>query len=680
MTGPAFDLVLDRLRAAGRSVTMAGTGKARSSCPAHDGDNKSALSIMDTADRVNLHCFTGNCDGADILTALGLQIRDRYHAPKGDVLATYTYPDGFYIKRMLGKNRDGKDFRSAPRWADRLRPLYRGDQLSDAIASGAVVYLVEGEEDVHALEAAMPDVMATSAPHGAHNFDVVDVEPLRGAKVVAVVDRDENHEGDAWASKVKSRLAGVASTLRFVQSAAGKDAADHVAADHGPDDFVPTEVADVEPEPPKSRQLVLTPASAIVPQRVRWLWEGRIALGTLALLAGKEGLGKSTVLYSVAAQITRGTLDGEFSGTPKAVLVCATEDSWEHTVVPRLIAADADLERVYRVEVINADEIHVGLSLPRDLRDVEQAAGQVDAALLLLDPLLSRLDAKLDTHKDAEVRIALEPLVALAGRARMAVVGIMHHNKSGSTDPLQLVMGSKAFTAVARSVHTVIADPDDEADRRRLFATAKNNLGRADLPVLAFTIESYGVGTVDGTAWTGQLKWAGEIHGTLQDVMNASADDDRSATSEASDWLTDYLHSQGGSATSKDIKDAGAKVGHSQDALKRARKRVGATATASGFPRQTSWNLQPQSEQPSWRVAPTAPTAPTESDKGFRGDSLETTTTLTGKKAAQSVQLVQSVQSVQTPRECSHCGKPLPPGKALHPACFNARIAGKASS
>ena len=39
---------------------------------------------------------------------------------------------------------------------------------------------------------------------------------------------------------------------------------------------------------------------------------------------------------------------------------------------------------------------------------------EIDALLILLDPVMSRIDTKLDTHKDAEVRMALEPLVKLA--------------------------------------------------------------------------------------------------------------------------------------------------------------------------------------------------------------------------------------------------------------------------
>ena len=76
---------------------------------------------------------------------------------------------------------------------------------------------------------------------------------------------------------------------------------------------------------------------------VRWLWEDKIPLGEITLLAGREGLGKSTIAYTLAAWITQGTMKGWFKGEPRDVIVIATEDSWEHTITPRLMAAGADL-------------------------------------------------------------------------------------------------------------------------------------------------------------------------------------------------------------------------------------------------------------------------------------------------------------------------------------------------
>ncbi|WP_051427165.1 AAA family ATPase [Arthrobacter sp. H20] len=400
------------------------------------------------------------------------------------------------------------------------------------------------------------------------------------------------------------------------------DAARHAAS---------TPAGAVKPDAPGThREVILTPAAEIKPLPVFWLWEGRLALGTLGLLAGRQGLGKSTLAYWLAARITRGDLPGQFAGTPKSVLVCATEDSWEHTIVPRLIASGADLERVYRIEV-HADHIHVGLSLPRDNHAVGRAASESDAALLLLDPLISRL-GDLDTHRDSEVRQALEPLVSVASRSNMAVLGLIHHNKSGSGDPLQSVMGSTAFSAVARSVHTVIPDPDDETENRKLFGTPKNNLGRTNLPTLAFTVESFPVPTDHGDAWTGYIKWGEEHNGTISEAMGRAArngsDDDKTAIQDAADWLEDFLTMEGPEVESAIVKDRARKAGHSESTLKRARTKLRVVSRSSGFPRTSKWSLPDKAAVRSQPVP-----------KPW-GEEL---TELTEPTGVQSAQLVQSV-------------------------------------
>lgn len=400
-------------------------------------------------------------------------------------------------------------------------------------------------------------------------------------------------------------------------------------------------LTDLDDGEPEARSLRLTKASDIAIRPVHWLWSERIAQGTLALLGGREGIGKSTVAYQLTADITRGLLPGVGFGRGRAVIVAASEDSWAHTVVPRLMGAGADLELVYRVDVTTYLGHETGLSLPRDLLALQDAVIDLDAALILLDPLMSRLDSKLDTHKDAEVRQALEPLVSIADRTDVAILGLVHVNKGTSTDPLTMLMGSRAFAAVARAVLFCMVDPDDEADR--IMGQPKNNLGRTDLPTLAFKIVSAHVAdTDDGPIFTGRVDWQGETPRSLGDVIEAASAgaEVRTATQEAGEWLTDWLASVGGTDESAVIKREGAKAGHSQDALKRARHRVGAVATSEGFPRRTFWTLPdsgpvgaPSGE--SCMTALTTPTAPTDD---------------------QSVQLERSVQSGSTPQSGAPTG------------------------
>lgn len=100
-----------------------------------------------------------------------------------------------------------------------------------------------------------------------------------------------------------------------------------------------------------ARQVVLTRADQIEMLPTHWLWEKRIPLGELAILAGKEGIGKSTAAYTLAADITKGTLEGRHQGCPKSVVVAATEDDWARTVKPRLVGAGADCEKIQSTQI-----------------------------------------------------------------------------------------------------------------------------------------------------------------------------------------------------------------------------------------------------------------------------------------------------------------------------------------
>jgi hypothetical protein len=398
----------------------------------------------------------------------------------------------------------------------------------------------------------------------------------------------------------------------------------------------------------QTRTLRLTAASTITPRPVRWLWEGRLALGTFNLLGGREGIGKSIVECTIAAEITRGRLPGIYLGKPRSVIIAATEDAWEYTIVPRLMAAGADLDRVFRIDVETPVGADASLSLPRDLAAVEHQILEHQIAGLFLDPLLSRLDVSLDSHKDGEVRQALEPLSAMAERTTCMVMGLIHVNKSGSSDPLTTLMASRAFAAVARAVLFAMVDPQDE--KTRLLGQPKNNLGRSDLPTLAFQITGAHVAdTPEGEVWTGKLHWTGETERSIRDALQESVEtrgENRTAVSEAADWLQDYLAQQGGAADSAEIKREGSRAGHSHDALKRARHKLQIAAISVGFPRRTHWMLQ---SAQSVGASP-GETAPTQ------------LTTLTAPIETQSAQSVQSAQLAKSPRVGAPTGEWFPRG------------------
>jgi hypothetical protein len=338
------------------------------------------------------------------------------------------------------------------------------------------------------------------------------------------------------------------------------------------------------------RILRLTPASEIDMKPIRWMWDGRIPLGMLSLLAGREGVGKSTVAYTIAAHITKGTLHGQNWGLPKSVIIAATEDSWEHVIAPRLTGAGADLDRIFRVEVVEVDT-ETSLILPADIKVLEEAVVEQDVALVILDPLISRLHASLDSHKDQEVRQALEPLTAMADRCQAAVLGIIHVNKGGSGDAVNQIMGSRAFGAVARSALFAMKSPDDE--NVKMLGVPKNNLGP---PVMTKLYRLEGVrvgGTDDDPITTSRVEWIGDVEMSVNEALELEnqTGDGQSNLDEAKVWLLDFLTSKGGSALSSEVKVAGRQVEYSERTLKRAAKKLSVIHEAFGFPRQTLWKL-----------------------------------------------------------------------------------------
>ncbi len=141
---------------------------------------------------------------------------------------------------------------------------------------------------------------------------------------------------------------------------------------------------------PSIRRIRLTPASAIMPRPVRWTWTNRIPAGELTLTPGRGGIGKSTFHVWPIANLTRGTLPGVHFGQPRPCLIAAAEDSWARTIVPRLIAAGADMPLVYRVDVVTeTDDGDVNQPPPRRRR-TDRGDRPASAPLLLsVDPVMS---------------------------------------------------------------------------------------------------------------------------------------------------------------------------------------------------------------------------------------------------------------------------------------------------
>jgi KaiC/GvpD/RAD55 family RecA-like ATPase len=172
----------------------------------------------------------------------------------------------------------------------------------------------------------------------------------------------------------------------------------------------------------------------VKPERVSWLWKDRIPFGMPTVISGFPGVGKSTLLYDLAARTSR---DG------RDVVVVTAEDHLSAVARPRLEAAKADLGRVHFVLV--------PVTLPEDVAMLAGVVGDLNAALLILDPLVAFIRDTVNTHRDHHVRRVLSPLADLAENTGAAVVVVNHTNKDTGHEPLMRISGSIGFTGAARS-------------------------------------------------------------------------------------------------------------------------------------------------------------------------------------------------------------------------------------
>jgi Bifunctional DNA primase/polymerase, N-terminal/AAA domain len=340
------------------------------------------------------------------------------------------------------------------------------------------------------------------------------------------------------------------------------------------------------------RRVRLTPAIEIKPRPVRWLWEARVPIGELTVTPGRGDIGKSTFHAWLIAELTRGRLPGVYLGTPRACVIATTEESWERTVVPRLMAADADLRLVQRADVVVTETGEdTVLVLPRDVDGLAAAMGGIGAVLLSVDPLISGIDGRLDTHRDREVRSALEPLRRrLAEPLGAVVLGNAHFGK-GRGDALSLIMGSVAFSNVPRAALAFARD-DQAEDGSCVITQAKNNLGRTDLPSLRYRIEAAYVDTDEGPAEVGRLVMLGESERSVHDILRDHGNgDDGTDQAEAEQWLVAYLTDKGGTTGAGDAIKAAARDGIPSHTLQRARKRIGVKSSKPGMASGWVWTL-----------------------------------------------------------------------------------------
>lgn len=430
----------------------------------------------------------------------------RYDNADGEpvgLVVRFDREDGSKVVLPVSKQSDGQWSNTA---MPKPRPLYRLPELR-RLPIGSMIYVVEGEKCADRMTAL--GFNATTSAGGSKAAKHADWAPLAGMKVVILPDNDapgKRYAEDVVDIALKAgalsvRIARLSEHWHDLQT--GGDIDDVVDDDdeiHAAIGELTKHAEEVgtrqgSDDETKHRAIMICAADLHI-ESIKWLWPRRIALGTLTLLTGDPDKGKSLLTLDIASAVTNGGgfVDcPDFVAEPADVVLLSAEDDPTRTILPRLAAAGADLNRIQILKGIEArdetgERIVDLFDLAADIRHLRKAVDSLsNCRLVVVDPISAYTGMKVDTHKTSDVRRVLMQLAAFAEETQIAIIGVQHLRKSEGA-AIYRSSGSLAYIAAARAAWAIIDDPDATDKNRKLFLRIKNNLSNQKTG-LAYTIE-----------------------------------------------------------------------------------------------------------------------------------------------------------------------------------------------
>jgi len=171
-----------------------------------------------------------------------------------------------------------------------------------------------------------------------------------------------------------------------------------------------------------------------------WLWQDRVPIGAITLIAGLSNVGKSPLLGDLVTRVTRAE---KFPGDarkqkPRTVLYHCVEESHKKTIRPRLRQFGADMRRVHIDPLGN---------VKLDPARLAAAIKKYKATVLVFDPL----EAYLKHQYGVRLREELQQLSQVCDEYEATIIGIAHFNKTGKTF-IDLLKGGSQYYQVTRMI------------------------------------------------------------------------------------------------------------------------------------------------------------------------------------------------------------------------------------
>ena len=307
-------------------------------------------------------------------------------------------------------------------------------------------------------------------------------------------------------------------------------------------------------EPQQEETVEIIRMSEVDTQTVEWLWEPYIPFGKVTIVQGNPGEGKTTLALRLCAACTnRKPFPAMAEHEPFNVIYQTAEDGLGDTVKPRLMEADADLDRVL---VIDEGKQELSLSDER----IERAIRQTGARLIILDPIQAYVGEKTDMNKANEIRPIFRRLAEVAERTGCAVVLIGHLNKAAGGQSAYRGLGSIDFRAAARSV--LLIGRVKREPNVRVIIHDKSSLAPEGKPM------AFSLGAESG------FSWIGEYDITADELLSGTGGNTETKTEQAERLILDLL-ADGKEMASEDIVKAAAEAGISERTVQNAKRSMG---------------------------------------------------------------------------------------------------------
>lgn len=394
------------------------------------------------------------------------------------------------------------------------------------------IWVVEGEPDTLVLsQIGLPTV---GYPMAGYKPTDEECDLLSSAKRRFLAG-DNDPSGNKAMETLQKRLRGATYVIKWPNNR--KDANDVLTneCDNDPDKFREI-VMDLQERATQTESISVTrKASAVVMKKIRWLWPDRVPLGKITLFCGNPDNGKSICSTGVAAICSAG---GEFPEShfpfpASEVLMLIGEDDIDDTVVPRLKAAQANLDRIHILESVRpvkAEDREVRLDM--DIPAIERKlAAHSDIRLVVIDPISNYL-GEVSMVAEQEVRSILIPLKRLAEKFNVAVIIVMHLNKKSDQDAITRVGGAMAFIGVARCswLFTRNVQEDESSEdgspapkKPDTFSMLriKNNLVSSSRAGLSYSVAVRPVKIEGEDVFTPYVVWGNVIEGSADEALGA---------------------------------------------------------------------------------------------------------------------------------------------------------------